>query len=202
MNLLEFRQAQKTDWLLTDDDCCQLRRTDALAISNIFELYQINRYPGHLRRPTQSEDFFKVAHAYIDISDYSEGDILSALQGFGYESLDRFVEETSPDWNVIYKEDGTIDRENSPSYIIDFGLIAEMLFEFDALEYAIEKEYNSYNEAVSAIEQWTGENFSYAKQAPQSTSIAERIQDAARRCDAVAQESQTSPEKGGNKHGR
>ncbi|MFR1478219.1 MAG: hypothetical protein ACLSB9_22310 [Hydrogeniiclostridium mannosilyticum] len=78
---------------------------------NVFELWQVC---GVL-------DMFAVAHAFININDYSEDEIEDVLHYYSYENLDDFVQEISPA-TIERKADGTLDRE-SPNYIVDGSLL-------------------------------------------------------------------------------
>lgn len=52
------------------------------------------------------------------------------LNGFGYKNLDDFVEQNSPvAIKPIIKENGDIDRVNTPTYIVDIRLLASLIFE-------------------------------------------------------------------------
>ena len=110
-------QIRSSKWILTDDDCAQYVRNLDEFKGNVFELWQVC---GVL-------DMFAVAHAFININDYSEDEIEDVLHYYSYENLDDFVQEISPA-TIERKADGTLDRE-SPNYIVEWQLIAEMLFE-------------------------------------------------------------------------
>lgn len=146
----------KDEWFITDDDClqCCCRHPDIDPDS--YEFVQIIGFDGHV----DGKPFWVVAHANINVKDFTEKDIQSALNYFDYEDMDDFVYQNAPDWNVVYHEDGSIDKENSPSYIIDYQLIAEMLFETDALAHYCESEHSSWNDAVKCISQITGMDLS------------------------------------------
>lgn len=151
----EVFKGEKSEWTVTDDDCCQLRRTDELCISNIFEMYQITSYPGKHCNPPRDE-YFVIQHAIIDVLNYPEEDILDVLRAYGYKDMDDFVEQTSPCdpyAEAVYDEDGKLDRINSPNYIIDYGLIAEMLFEQEcqATECNEPTEYDTRDDAVTHL---------------------------------------------------
>ena len=52
------------------------------------------------------------------------------LKGFGYDNLDDFVSQNSPvPIKPVFKENGDIDRENTPNYIVDIRLLASLIFE-------------------------------------------------------------------------
>ena len=101
-------QIRSSKWILTDDDCAQYVRNLDEFKGNVFELWQVC---GVL-------DMFAVAHAFININDYSEDEIEDVLHYYSYENLDDFVQEISPA-TIERKADGTLDRE-SPNYIVPF----------------------------------------------------------------------------------
>ncbi|WP_191400077.1 hypothetical protein [Flavonifractor sp. An306] len=53
----------------------------------------------------------------------------SILSEFGYKNLDDFVSQNASGGELVYKENGDIDREKSPGYIIDLHLLASLIFE-------------------------------------------------------------------------
>lgn len=124
-------------WILTDDTTSQyIRSLDFL--NTVFELYQVCKVA----------DVFKVAHGTVDVRSCSREEIYNTLRLYGYENVDDFVEQTSPE--IIDKnEDGSLNR-NSPYYIIDWQLIAEMIFEEKALsEYLVDgKEWKDSDSAA------------------------------------------------------
>ena len=160
-------RGEKSEWVITDDDCCQLRRTDELGISNIFEMYQITSYPGKHCKPPR-DTYYVIQHAIVDVLKFPEEDILDALHTFGYESMDDFVIQTSPVdpfSEAVYDKNGLIDRVNSPNYIIDYGLIAEMLFEqaCQTTECNEPVEYDTWDDAVIHLAVFTGCNDLWGK---------------------------------------
>ena len=194
MDISGFKNVDKTDWLLTDEDRCQLQRTDIMSITGIYEMFQIERYPGNFREPPhQGQEYFRVHHGHIDMKDYTEEEVVELLGSYDYESLDDFVKQTSPDWDVIYKDDGTIDRINSPSYIVDFALLAEMFFETEIMEYGLPEEYNSWGEAVAAIEEMTGLSLSFVRE-EEPVLLADKLQEAEERRNRQISNEYAAPE--------
>lgn len=141
----------KSEWFITDDDCLQCCRKVPELDPEYYELIQINSYPGHV----DGVPFFQVAHGRVDISEHSEEEILDALNAYGYEDMDDFVFQNAPSEDWVYKDDGSIDRENSPGYIIDYQLIAEMFFEQENQEY-VQEEFKTWNKAVEYVSRHTG----------------------------------------------
>ena len=140
-------QIRSSKWILTDDDCAQYVRNLDEFKGNVFELWQVC---GVL-------DMFAVAHAVININDYSEDEIEDVLHYYSYENLDDFVQEISPA-TIERKADGTLDRE-SPNYIVEWQLIAEMLFETEALYRHLVpgKIWNEYEMAAAYIRKTIGQ---------------------------------------------
>lgn len=143
-----------SEWFMTDDDCLQHCRCHPAIDPQVYELVQINSFPGHL----DGKPFYQVAHAHIDIKDYTDEEILDALGAYGYEGMDDFVFQNTATNEFLYREDGTLDRDNSPGYIIDYQLIAEMLFELEALEIGNDGHTFSWNEAVDKVGEITGQD--------------------------------------------
>lgn len=140
---------QQNNWVLTDDDCAQyVRYLDPIAGSTgkQFELWQICELPNG----------YAVANDTINIDEHGEEEIGSALASFGYNSLNDFVQENSPE-PIPQKEDGSLDEE-SPFYIVEWQLIAEMLFEEKALQHLLPQTWSTYEAAENFIKQTIGLN--------------------------------------------
>ena len=138
-----------SQWFCTDNDCLQHCRPTPTIDPEYYDFVQINHFPNY--------PYYLVSQGTIDLKSYSEEDILSALNSFGYKDMDDFVFQNTASQEFVYKEDGTLNREHSPSYIIDYQLIAEMLFEEQSLELVTGTHY-SWDQAVSQVEQITGLN--------------------------------------------
>lgn len=164
-----------SEWFITDDDCLQCCRPIPEIDPDRYEFVQVNRLPGN----ENSKALYEIAQAVIDIKNYSEEEILGALNFFGYEDMDDFVFQnaTSDEW--VYLPDGSLDRENSPSYVIDYQLIAEMLFEMKSLEEYGDRSYISWNEAVERINKITGFDFEKEREetVPNILLVIERTKD-------------------------
>lgn len=143
-----------SQWFCTDNDCLQHCRPTPVIDPEHYDFVQINHFPNY--------PYYLVSQGTIDLKTYSQEDILSALNSFGYKDMDDFVFQNTATQEFVYKEDGTLDRENSPSYIIDYQLIAEMLFEEQSLELVTSTHY-SWDQAVSQVEQITGLNLEHQK---------------------------------------
>lgn len=94
-----------------------------------FEYIKVSDQAGDPDHLGPGEVFF--FHGVISVQDYLEAEsaLNELLNGFGYADLDAFVKENSPDDNWVYGADGKLDRENSPSYIIDIQLLASLIAE-------------------------------------------------------------------------
>lgn len=146
--------AAPSEWFMTDDDCLQHCRCHPAIDPQRYELVQINSFPGHL----DGKPFYQVSHAIINVKEYGEDEILDALGAYGYKDMDDFVFQNATTNEFLYKEDGTLDRDNSPAYIIDYQLIAEMLFELDSQEYTKAGRTFDWNEAVDRVGKITGQD--------------------------------------------
>lgn len=132
----------KKVWYLTDEDCshyvCYLDPV-AGTTGKLFALIQVTELP----------DGYAISKDVIDIDTYSEEGIVDVLRLFGYDGLDDFVEETSS-FKIPKLANGALDRD-SEGYIIDYSLIAEMLFEQEAFECIISEKYNTFDAAAEKV---------------------------------------------------
>ncbi len=141
-----------SEWFITDDDRVQCCRPQPAVNPQQYEFMQLNSYPGHV----DGKPFYQVAQGTIHIhTDYTEQEILRALHAHGYQDMDDFVMQNASTSEWLCQEDGALDRENSPSYIIDYQLLAEMLFKLENQEY-VTQEFTSRNDAVRYIASITG----------------------------------------------
>lgn len=133
------------DWTLTDDDSIQFVRQLGIDGTH-YECLQVTELPD-----IDSGAVFSISHEIVEVSSLKENEIADILHLYGYDSIDDFVQETSPAV-IERRSDGTLDK-NSGDYIIDYGLIAEMLFEASAFE-CIEDDcprYSSFDDATNVI---------------------------------------------------
>lgn len=103
---------------------------------NLGTLYEVIRVT-HDKHGDQAE----FVHRVIFMAEYDEQALTAILQNFGYESLDAFVREVNhadvDPAGLIVRSDGSIDREASPSWWIDYMLLASLMSEhFDGLRMA------------------------------------------------------------------
>ena len=104
------------------DHYCYVRCLD---VGNLYEVVRVT----HDKHGQQAE----FVHQVIFMTEYSEPALAEILQGFGYEKLDAFVCEakgtgTDPAGFTV-RQDGSIDRAASPSWQIDYMLLASLMAE-------------------------------------------------------------------------
>lgn len=140
-----MRVAENYGWTLTDDDCFQWQRgviDPQRPLVQCYEMCQIVRIG----------DEYRVCHGLVDIGAVSEEELDVLVQMYGYEGLDGFVRETAATNEFTFHEDGTIDRENSPAWDLEYGLLAEMDFETNALsEYMTDYSFATEEDASRHI---------------------------------------------------
>ena len=84
MNHSDFLTANKSAWVLCDDDCLQFRRTDVEEKNQLFELVQINFIPSFGSKP----DYYTISHGVIDSNDYTDEEINDMVLGYyGYPDI-------------------------------------------------------------------------------------------------------------------
>ena len=123
-----MEKVKHSDWVLTDDATLQCRQTVSEA-ERIYRLVQIDDY-RLIGQPC------RISQAIIRMDDYSEEEIQEYLQFFGYLDMEGFKK--------MY--DGEIAWE----------IIAEMIFETDAMETETPERYTTWEAAVRAVESITG----------------------------------------------
>lgn len=104
------------------DHYCYVRCLD---VGNLYEVVRVT----HDKHGQQAE----FVHQVIFMTEYSEPALAEILRGFGYEKLDAFVCEakgtgTDPAGFTV-RQDGSIDRAASPSWQIDYMLLASLMAE-------------------------------------------------------------------------
>lgn len=114
------------------DHYCYVRCLD---VGNLYEVVRVT----HDKHGQQAE----FVHRVIFMTEYDEPALTEILRGFGYESLDAFVCETkgadTDPAGFTVRQDGSIDRATSPSWQIDYTLLASLMAEhFDGRVMAIQ----------------------------------------------------------------
>jgi len=145
-----------SDWFITDDDCLQCCRPDTTSDTPTFSFVQISAFVVE----DNGKENWWVSSGTINVADYSEAEILSALKFFGYEDMADFVQQNTPDGQEI-------DANNQ--------LIAEMLFEIDAITEFNESCHSVRNDAVRRVAEITGLDL---EKYLEKESLSQRIQDA------------------------
>ena len=104
------------------DHYCYVR---CLEFGNLYEAVRVT----HDKHGQQAE----FVHRIIFMTEYDEPALTEILRGFGYESLDVFVCEAkgigTDSAGFTVRQDGSIDRAASPSWQIDYLLLASLMAE-------------------------------------------------------------------------
>lgn len=108
-----------TQWFITDDSCYQCCRQ---ITGRIFELVQV----------CSVKDGYAVAHAVINVDDYSIDDWETYLAGYGHQDIREFIEDYNCELNL--------------------RILAEYIFETDWIKYIGEKKYSSSKEAAKVVD--------------------------------------------------
>jgi len=121
------------EWVMTDDDCLQHRKLIGNRDANdSFELCQI---------VSTSPDTYAVCCGSIsNLENYPKDELLDYLNYFGFESFEQFL------------ENGGRTSEGK----INYGLIAEMIFESDFTDYITSATNLTYDQAIDEIYAITG----------------------------------------------
>ena len=92
------------------------------------KIYEVIRVT-HEKHGLQAE----FVHQVIFIDEYDEPALVEILSRFGYKSLDAFVCEVNhadmEHSGFILRQDGSVDREASPTWWIDYMLLASLMAE-------------------------------------------------------------------------
>lgn len=141
-----------SEWFLIDDIGPRLCRPKPANNPDSYEFIQLSTYPSHVN----DQLVHQIAQGTIHIhTDYTEEDLLSVLHAFGYKDMDAFVMEYASPKDLLFREDGSIDRENSPCYMIDHLQLADMIFRRENRSY-FTRTFQSHDDAVLYIASVTG----------------------------------------------
>lgn len=143
----EAMQRGLSNWVLTDPDCLQVRRQTGFEGCGIFELMQVDKYPG---------DIYFLAVGEYDLEDYTTEEIDSALDAFGYDDMEALIEAAG-------------SRNEA------YGQLAEMLFELDSHELHV-LQFESWDDALAEVERRTGKDLGAFKEV-EGMSLAARLVD-------------------------
>lgn len=134
--------AKNEEWIVTDPDDLQIRRQVYVDNPKVFELMQVDTWP------MEEKTLYKLAVGEIDLNDYSEEEIKSALDSYGYDNMEALVSAVGSEKEAC-------------------GQLAEMLFETYTTEFYV-CEFDSFNAAADEVERRTGIDLSGLKEAEQS----------------------------------
>lgn len=119
------QQLLPATWETYADNADHYSYVRCLDLGNLYEVVRVT----HDKHGQQAE----FVHQLIFMAEYDEPAMTEILKEFGYESLDAFVREAnSADADpagFILRQDGSIDRAASPSWRIDYMLLASLMAE-------------------------------------------------------------------------
>lgn len=156
-----------TDWVLTDPDDLQLRRQPNASEPKVFELIQVDIWP------MEEKTVYKLAHSEFDLNDYSDEEIASMLDSYGYNDMASLISAAG--------------SENEA-----YGQLAEMFMEVYSTECYV-RSFDSWNAAVNEVEQRTGVGLAWLKETekPSLDNVVE-LASAAKTNNSVSLENNTS----------
>lgn len=112
-------------WIPYADDVDHYSYVRCLDSGNLYEVVRVT----HDKHGQQAE----FVHQVIFMAEYDELAMTEILKGFGYECLDAFVREANSanadPAGFTIRQDGSIDRAASPSWWIDYMLLASLMAE-------------------------------------------------------------------------
>lgn len=119
------QQLLPATWETYADNADHYSYVRCLDLGNLYEVVRVT----HDKHGQQAE----FVHQLIFMAEYDEPAMTEILKEFGYESLDAFVREvnsadTDPAGFAV-RQDGSIDRAASPSWWIDYMLLASLMAE-------------------------------------------------------------------------
>lgn len=126
--MCEEAMLTRSNWCLTDPDNLQCRRQVGFEDRGVFELIQVEQVPDD---SDSTKSVYVIADGEIDFDDYTQNEINSVLDSFGYDDMKSFVQ--------------TVGGRNEA-----YGQLAEMLFEVSSSFYTMR--FSSWNEALEHIE--------------------------------------------------
>ena len=121
------------NWVVTDPDCLQVRRQVGYEDRGIFQLMQVDVFG---EEKFGDSTVYQLAWAEIDFDDYSQKEINSTLESYGYESFKELVLAAG-------------SRKEA------YGQLAEMLFEDMCMECHV-MEFTNWNDALEEVQKRTG----------------------------------------------
>lgn len=127
MTIERLIKASSMGWTLIDDDCFQWQR-------GILDRHRLFVPHYEMCQILKIGDKYRVCHGTVAINDTSYEELEVLVKRFGYKNLDDFVLQTANSTEFIFNEDGTIDRIHSPSWILEWALLAQMDFKTNAID--------------------------------------------------------------------
>lgn len=122
----ELNNGTEDRYEITDDDCLQCCKKTG---ERSYHLVQINGYP---------DKSYHISTSTIDLDDYDMEEKTGYLKLYGYDNMKSFLEQ------------------NTAGRDVQWGILAEMVFETHAMETEDPTRHDGWNEAVSEMERITG----------------------------------------------
>lgn len=119
-------EVEPLEWTLTNAEHFRCQRSIVDPEQPLVECYE-------MCQAIKIGDEYRVCHGVVAIGAVPEDELDVLVRMYGYAGLEDFVQQTSPTNEFVFNDDGTIDRENSPAWILEYALLAEMDFETNAL---------------------------------------------------------------------
>lgn len=138
LNVGESIGCNGSDWVVTDPDDLQLRRQVQGDNQKVFELIQVDVWP------IDEKTSYKLAVGEVDLNDYSEEEIKSTLDSFGYDNMEALVSAVGSEKEA-------------------YGQLAEMFFETYTTDFYV-CEFDSWNAAVDEVDERTGMDLAWVKE--------------------------------------
>ena len=122
-------------WEQYSDEATHYSYVRCLGLGTLYEVVRVT----HDKNGQQAE----FVHQVIFMAEYDEQALVEILKGFGYDSMDAFVYEVNhadvDPTGFVTRADGSIDREASSAWWIDYMLLASLMAEhFTGREMSVE----------------------------------------------------------------
>ncbi|MEG1925236.1 MAG: hypothetical protein RR415_05775 [Ruthenibacterium sp.] len=134
--------------LVHDEKGIWLCRAGKSVFDSTFAFYQIVYSLTEMR--------YIIQFSIVNMEKVAQEDVNIVLRKAGYRNMEDFVRETATSDEWVYRNDGSLDEENSPAYIIDYELLARILFEENLCPASIDdKRFRKLRNAVKYVNQQT-----------------------------------------------
>ena len=147
-----------SDWVLTDPDYLQFRRQLRIDESKVFELIQVDIWP------MDEKTSYKLAVGEIDLNDYTDEEIASMLDSYGYDDMAALVSAAGTETEA-------------------YGQLAEMFMEVYTTDFYV-CEFDSWNAAVDEVAQRTGVDMKWLREDDKP------LDDVIKSCEKVSKENE------------